>query len=126
MYCSSQQNLDVILFFFSFSLSLLVMIFVNYAGTSSYYFFAHVTWDGLYIADLVFPWFVWIMGTSMIFSMRGMRKRNTPNKVIMWRICKRSFWLFAALLGSFLILWILLTPLFHAFQELLKASFLTE
>ena len=76
------------------------MIFVNYAGTSSYYFFAHVTWDGLYIADLVFPWFVWIMGTSMIFSMRGMRKRNTPTKVIVWRICKRSFWLFA--IGIFL------------------------
>ena len=81
-------------------MSLLVMIFVNYAGYNSYYFFAHVTWDGLYIADLVFPWFVWIMGTSMIFSMRGMRKRNTPTKVIVWRICKRSFWLFA--IGIFL------------------------
>ena len=41
---------------YEYSLSLMIMIFVNYCGSSSYYFFAHVTWDGLYVADLVFPW----------------------------------------------------------------------
>jgi heparan-alpha-glucosaminide N-acetyltransferase len=33
------------------------MIFVNDGG-AHYYFFEHAAWDGLYVADLVFPWLV--------------------------------------------------------------------
>ena len=44
--------------------------------------------------------FIWIMGTSMIFSMRGMRKRETPHRLVVWRILKRTFWLFV--IGIFL------------------------
>lgn len=33
------------------------MIFVNDGG-AGYYFLDHATWDGLYVADLVFPWYV--------------------------------------------------------------------
>ena len=42
-------------------LAITVMIFVNYGG-GSYYFFNHSIWNGLTVADLVFPWFMWIMG----------------------------------------------------------------
>ena len=42
--------------FFSFhSLSIVLMIFVNY-GAGGYWFLEHATWDGLLVADLVFPW----------------------------------------------------------------------
>ncbi|CAF2512996.1 unnamed protein product [Rotaria sp. Silwood2] len=41
--------------------SLMVMIFVNYGG-GGYWFFKHSIWNGLTVADLVFPWFTWIMG----------------------------------------------------------------
>ncbi|CAF1105529.1 unnamed protein product [Rotaria sordida] len=41
--------------------SLMVMIFVNYGG-GGYWFFNHSIWNGLTLADLVFPWFTWIMG----------------------------------------------------------------
>ena len=38
-------------------MSLMVMIFVNYKG-GGYWFFHHSAWNGLTVADLVFPWWV--------------------------------------------------------------------
>lgn len=37
------------------SISIVIMIFVNY-GAGSYWFLEHATWNGLQLADLVFPW----------------------------------------------------------------------
>ncbi|XP_052356256.1 heparan-alpha-glucosaminide N-acetyltransferase-like isoform X3 [Oncorhynchus keta] len=48
-------------------LSLVIMVFVNYGG-GRYWFFRHESWNGLTVADLVFPWFVFIMGTSISLS----------------------------------------------------------
>mmetsp|Transcript_14361 Transcript_14361/g.29557 ORF Transcript_14361/g.29557 Transcript_14361/m.29557 type:complete len:610 (-) Transcript_14361:18-1847(-) len=45
-------------------LSLILMIFVNYGG-GGYFFFNHSTWNGLTVADLLFPWFIWIMGVTV-------------------------------------------------------------
>ncbi|XP_074922152.1 heparan-alpha-glucosaminide N-acetyltransferase isoform X2 [Chelonoidis abingdonii] len=36
-------------------LSLIIMVFVNYGG-GKYWFFKHQSWNGLTLADLVFPW----------------------------------------------------------------------
>ena len=36
------------------------MIFVNYGG-GGYWQFAHSDWNGLTVADLVFPWYVSIL-----------------------------------------------------------------
>jgi hypothetical protein len=47
--------------------SLCIMIFVNYGG-GGYWFFNHAPWHGLTLADLVFPWFMWMMGVSMALS----------------------------------------------------------
>lgn len=38
-------------------LAIILMIFVNYGG-GQYSFFKHSVWNGLTIADLVFPWLV--------------------------------------------------------------------
>ncbi len=35
----------------------MVMIFVNHGG-GGYWFLDHATWNGLLVADLVFPWYV--------------------------------------------------------------------
>jgi len=43
------------------------MIFVNLGG-ANFWFFNHSIWNGLTFADLPFPWFIWIMGTSMALS----------------------------------------------------------
>jgi len=40
---------------FHFRISVSLMIFVNYGG-GQYWFFKHSTWNGLTVADLVFPW----------------------------------------------------------------------
>jgi predicted acyltransferase len=52
-------------------MAIVLMIFVNYGG-GGYYFFDHAPWNGLTVADLLFPWFIWIMGTSMAISMKGL------------------------------------------------------
>lgn len=51
-------------------LSVTVMVFVNYGG-GSYWFFQHSTWNGLTVADLVFPWFIFMMGVSMALSFKA-------------------------------------------------------
>lgn len=75
-------------------LSLVIMVFVNYGG-GGYWFFDHPPWNGLTVADLVFPWFVFIMGTAMNFSIRGMLRRGKSRLRIFYKILKRSSLLFA-------------------------------
>ncbi|XP_025093350.1 heparan-alpha-glucosaminide N-acetyltransferase-like isoform X1 [Pomacea canaliculata] len=75
-------------------ISLVVMIFVNYGG-GGYWFFEHPPWDGLTVADLVFPWFIFIMGTSMTFSFRGMYRRQMTSQEILTKVLVRAIKLFA-------------------------------
>ena len=51
------------------------MIFVNYGG-GGYWYFAHSPWNGLTVADLVFPWFLWIMGVSLVISIRSQLRNS--------------------------------------------------
>ena len=37
----------------------MLMIFVNFGG-GGYWFFSHPPWNGLTVADLVFPWYVFL------------------------------------------------------------------
>lgn len=55
-------------YFFS-RISIVLMMFVNH-GAGGYWFLSHATWDGLYVGDLVFPWFLWIMGVCIPLSIR--------------------------------------------------------
>ncbi|XP_045074776.1 heparan-alpha-glucosaminide N-acetyltransferase isoform X1 [Coregonus clupeaformis] len=69
-------------------LSLVIMVFVNYGG-GRYWFFRHESWNGLTVADLVFPWFVFIMGTSITLSVSsalrcGMSRFSLFTKAV-WR-----------------------------------------
>jgi heparan-alpha-glucosaminide N-acetyltransferase len=48
-------------------MSLCLMIFVNFGG-GGYWFFDHATWNGLTVADCLFPWFMWLQGVSMALS----------------------------------------------------------
>ena len=53
---------------------------------------------GLTVADLVFPWFMWIMGVSIVFSFRGRKDRGILK--ILYQIVRRTVILFG--LGLFL------------------------
>ncbi|XP_071337482.1 heparan-alpha-glucosaminide N-acetyltransferase isoform X3 [Trachinotus anak] len=55
--------------------ALTVMVFVNYGG-GGYWFFQHAPWNGLTVADLVMPWFVFIIGTSVVLAFRSMQRRG--------------------------------------------------
>ncbi|XP_026887779.2 heparan-alpha-glucosaminide N-acetyltransferase [Electrophorus electricus] len=81
-------------------LALVVMVFVNYGG-GRYWFFRHESWNGLTVADLVFPWFVFIMGTSVSLSVSGALHRGARCSHLLWKICWRSVQLF--LIGVFII-----------------------
>ncbi|XP_064457684.1 heparan-alpha-glucosaminide N-acetyltransferase-like isoform X2 [Ornithodoros turicata] len=74
-------------------LSIVLMIFVNYGG-GKYWFFHHAPWNGLTVADLVFPWFMWIMGTSMAMSVRSLLRKGVTKRRIFRKIMKRSLILF--------------------------------
>ena len=43
-----------------------------------YPFLDHSLWHGLTVADLLFPWFMWIGGASMAYSLHGQARRGTP------------------------------------------------
>eukprot|EP01105_Mastigella_eilhardi_P007545 TRINITY_DN1899_c0_g1_i2.p1 TRINITY_DN1899_c0_g1~~TRINITY_DN1899_c0_g1_i2.p1 ORF type:complete len:401 (+),score=130.90 TRINITY_DN1899_c0_g1_i2:31-1233(+) len=78
-------------------LSLTVMLFVNYGG-GDYFYFAHAVWNGLTVADLVFPWFIFLMGTSLPISLKS---RASMSKLSLFlKTLQRSVELFV--IGLFL------------------------
>ncbi|XP_028324856.1 heparan-alpha-glucosaminide N-acetyltransferase isoform X2 [Gouania willdenowi] len=74
--------------------SLTVMVFVNYGG-GGYWFFQHAPWNGLTVADLVMPWFVFVIGTSVVLAFRSMQRRGVSRL----QLLKKITWRTAVLLG---------------------------
>ncbi|KAF2885850.1 hypothetical protein ILUMI_20323 [Ignelater luminosus] len=70
-------------------LCITLMIFVNRGG-GRYWFFQHSVWNGLTIADLIFPWFLWIMGFSLIISLNNRLRKAVPRRQIFMQIFRRS------------------------------------
>ena len=79
------------------------MIMVNNPGSwdTVYAPLLHAEWNGLTPTDLVFPFFVFIMGISSFASMR--KFDFTPSRQVVWKILKRSVLIFLVgiLLGWF-------------------------
>ncbi len=77
--------------------SILLMVFVNYGGAGMW-FFNHAPWNGLTVADILFPLFVFIMGVSACVVHH--RPTITPDTTAQraFRILRRSATLF--ILGS--------------------------
>ncbi|XP_059215070.1 heparan-alpha-glucosaminide N-acetyltransferase [Centropristis striata] len=69
--------------------SLTVMVFVNYGG-GGYWFFQHAPWNGLTVADLVMPWFVFIIGTSVVLAFRSMQRRGVTRLQLLRKISWRT------------------------------------
>ncbi|XP_061687165.1 heparan-alpha-glucosaminide N-acetyltransferase isoform X2 [Syngnathoides biaculeatus] len=74
-------------------ISLVIMVFVNYGG-GRYWFFRHESWNGLTVADLVFPWFVFIMGTSIALSINSMLRSGSSRTSLLKKVVWRSLQLF--------------------------------
>ena len=56
-------------------ISIILMIFGN-CGGAKYWFVEHATWNGLHFADLVFPWFLFIMGFCIPLSIKSQIRRQ--------------------------------------------------
>ncbi|XP_057699668.1 heparan-alpha-glucosaminide N-acetyltransferase isoform X2 [Corythoichthys intestinalis] len=72
---------------------LIIMVFVNYGG-GRYWFFRHESWNGLTVADLVFPWFVFIMGTSIALSINSMLRSGSSRTSLLKKVVWRALQLF--------------------------------
>ncbi|XP_046753935.1 heparan-alpha-glucosaminide N-acetyltransferase-like [Diprion similis] len=74
-------------------ISILAMIFVN-DGAGGYSVLEHATWDGLLVGDLVFPWFMWIMGVCLPISVGSQLSRQVSRLTMCGATIKRSAILF--------------------------------
>lgn len=71
-----------------------LMVLVNSPGNpQSYGFLAHSHWNGCSLADLVFPFFIFMVGVSAVFSVQSSRTRLQTRQLVS-KILKRSIMLF--------------------------------
>lgn len=69
------------------------MIMVNNPGSGSVYApLSHAHWHGLTPTDLVFPFFMFIMGVSTFMSLRKFHFQ--PSKAAVWKIVRRTVLIF--------------------------------
>ncbi|CAB0010742.1 unnamed protein product [Nesidiocoris tenuis] len=66
-----------------------LMIFVNNGG-GGYSIFHHSPWNGLTFADVVFPWFAWIMGVSLVLSIQSQLRNTISRPRVFVKILLRS------------------------------------
>lgn len=74
--------------------TIVLMILVN-AGGIAYAQFRHASWNGWTLADAVFPFFLWIMGVSMVLSFAKKTKERQSKGELLLHILRRSAMLFA-------------------------------
>jgi predicted acyltransferase len=74
------------------------MILVNMASIAEPNVYApllHADWHGCTPTDLVFPFFLFIVGVAMTFSLSKYTEENKPTSSVYWRILRRAAILFA-------------------------------
>ena len=78
------------------------MILVNNPGTWEHIYppFRHAEWHGWTFTDLIFPFFLFIVGVAIVFAFSKRLQLNTPKVVLYKKIVRRFLILFA--LGLFL------------------------
>ncbi|XP_038218278.1 heparan-alpha-glucosaminide N-acetyltransferase-like [Zerene cesonia] len=81
---SRLRSLDI---FRGFSIAL--MIFVN-AGGGGYRIFSHSAWNGLTVADVVFPWFAFAMGEALVLSLNARLRTSLPRISALKQVAQRS------------------------------------
>jgi len=83
-------------------MTIAAMILVNNAGDGrhTYWPLRHAEWNGWTPTDLIFPFFLFIVGVSMVFSFAARKARGQSRKGLLLHALKRSAIIFA--LGIFL------------------------
>ena len=83
-------------------MTIAAMILVNNAGdwAHTYWPLEHAKWNGWTPTDLVFPFFLFIVGVSMVYSFASRMARGQSRQALLLHVLKRSAIIFA--LGIFL------------------------
>lgn len=78
------------------------MILVNNPGswTDAYPQLRHSAWHGWTFTDMIFPFFLWIVGVAMTYSFEKRRESGASTRSILMHVLRRSLIIFA--LGVFL------------------------
>lgn len=73
-------------------LTIAAMILVNSPGPSGALFsqLQHADWDGWTLADLVFPFFLFIVGITTAFTVERWRDLGLSRRAAVWRILRRA------------------------------------
>ena len=82
------QSLDILR-----GLTVAGMILVNNGYGESFEMLRHAKWNGMTPCDLVFPFFLFIMGISCYLSLS--KSNFTPTKAVVYKVLKRTVLLFA-------------------------------
>ena len=77
--------------------TLVGMVLVNSPGSRDYVYpaVAHASWNGWAFADLIFPFFIFIVGVAIPFSLGSLVERGATRPKIVLRIVRRAVLLFA-------------------------------
>jgi predicted acyltransferase len=72
-------------------LTILAMMLVNNpGGGEGYWPLEHAPWHGWTPTDLIFPFFLFIVGTSLSYSLRRFRNGEQISSAVYWRIVRRT------------------------------------
>lgn len=75
-------------------LTIMLMILVNNSGDAAYWPLHHAQWNGWTPTDMVFPTFLFLMGTAMVFSVRARLAQTGNASPMIPHILRRSVILF--------------------------------
>jgi predicted acyltransferase len=86
------QSVD---FFRGLTIALMILVNNNGDYRNTYWPFLHSQWNGWTPTDLVFPFFVFIVGVSMVYSFRSRLARGDSRSAILMHALRRAVILFA-------------------------------
>lgn len=66
------------------------MILVNTIVASPFATLEHAEWNGCHFADLIFPFFLVVVGISLVLSMSKQIKAGVPKSEIVYKVIKRT------------------------------------
>jgi len=76
-------------------LTIALMILVNSPGNSTpYYWLKHSAWNGCTLADLVFPFFIVIVGISSVLALTNLKTMGTGLLHLLKKVIQRSGYIF--------------------------------
>lgn len=77
-------------------ITIMIMIVVNSPGNRlSFPMLNHSAWNGCTLADLVFPFFILIVGASSVLALAKQRMRAVSRHFLLLKIIKRTLFLFS-------------------------------